>query len=142
MTTPFDAALRIAERELDEVRTAIGVVVEELDRIAMMQEAADTALTRESTIAGGDPRLTSDRFFARAREIREELKQQRAARQLQLDELRAKAVEHYGQHTAVSDAVARFRSDAELEIARAEQAANDDIAASRMPRRARRLASA
>ena len=39
--TPYDTALRIAERRLDAVRTAIGAIVAELERIEQARIAIE-----------------------------------------------------------------------------------------------------
>jgi hypothetical protein len=134
MNTPYDTALRIAERQLDTIRTAIGLAVEELARIERAHQAAEAAMRREIVLAGDDPRLTTEHFFVRARAARARLGEDRHAAQARLEGLRVKAVDYYGSHTALDGAASGYRAADVHQAAVAEQAMLDDIAASRRPR--------
>ena len=124
--TPYDAALRIAERKLDAVRTAIGLIVAELERIEHARIAIETSLTREAELASRDHRLTTEHFFVHARDQHQQLVGARAAAHVQLEALRRKAVEHYGAQMALDGAVATFHADAARARDAAEQATLDD----------------
>ncbi|HEU0065920.1 MAG TPA: hypothetical protein VFQ57_01630, partial [Sphingomonas sp.] len=67
MTTPYDTALRVAQRKLDDVRAAIGAAVQVLDRIEQADDALAAAITREKTLSSDTPRIIADRYFAHAR---------------------------------------------------------------------------
>jgi flagellar export protein FliJ len=138
MKTPYDAPLRVAERELDEVRTAIGEALGELRRIEDATAALNDTMTREARAAAGDRSLASERFFMRARDQRAQLAIAHHAAGEQVETLRTRAIECYGARTAIGNAAARYREEAERAAAAAEQAALDDIAASRLVRMRRR----
>ena len=124
--TPYDTALRIAERRLDAVRTAIGAIVAELERIEQARIAIECAVMRESAIVAHDHRLGTEPFFARARDQQLSLAAARAAAHVQLEALRRKAVEHYGAQMALDGAVATFHAEAARARDAAEQAVLDD----------------
>ncbi len=138
--TPYDAALRIAERKLDAVRTAIGLIVAELERIEHARIAIETSLTREAELASRDHRLTTEHFFVHARDQHQQLVGARAAAHLQLEALRRKAVADYGAQVALEGAAAEFREAADRARDAAEQSALDDRIGARHA--ARRRASA
>ncbi|HEX8484293.1 hypothetical protein [Sphingomonas sp.] len=137
MTTPYDTALRIAERRLDQLRARIGQAVDDLQRTEAAHSNNDAVLARESMVAAGDPRLTSDSFFRQTRERRERLAAERVQAQDRLEELRLKAIEQYGSRTAVETAAAGYRADAERSAAAADQSAIDDLIGALAARRAR-----
>jgi len=138
--TPYDAALRIAERKLDAVRTAIGLIVAELERIEHARIAIETSLTREAELASRDHRLTTEHFFVHARDQHQQLVGARAAAHVQLEALRRKAVADYGAQVALEGAAAEFRAAADRARDAAEQSALDDRIGARHA--ARRRASA
>jgi flagellar biosynthesis chaperone FliJ len=138
MKTPYDAPLRVAERELDDVRTAIGVALGELRDIEDATAALHDTMAREAAAAAGDRSLASERFFLRAREQRAQLAVAHHAADQRVEALRARAIECYGTRTAIGNAAARYREEAERAAAAAEQAALDDIAAARLVRSQRR----
>lgn len=136
--TPYDAALRVAERRLDAVRSAIGVVVGELERIEQSRLAIEAALLRESALAASDHRLTTALFFVRAREQHLGLVAARTAAHVQLEALRRKAVNHYGSQIALAGAASQFHAAAERARDSADQAALDDRTGARHAVRMRR----
>jgi hypothetical protein len=141
MTTPYDTALRVVERKLDAVRAAIGLAIDELERIETAHIAIENAMMREGLVASDEPRLTTDRYFVRARDHRRQLGEHRAAAHLYLESLRRKAVEVYGSRTAIEGAVGAHREAEARSLAAAEQAMLDDLTAARpSARRARAVA--
>jgi flagellar export protein FliJ len=138
MKTPYDAPLRVAERELDDVRTAIGAALGEVRQIEDAAVALGEAMVREAAAVAGDRSLAAERYFARAREQRAQLAVAREQAQARVETLRERAIECYGARTAIGNAAARYRAEAERAAAAAEQAALDDIAASRLVRMRRR----
>jgi len=138
MKTPYDAPLRVAERELDEVRTAIGAALDELRQIEDAAASLRDTMARERAAVAGDSSLAAERFFVRARERRAQLATACEAANERVETLRERAIECYGARTAIGNAAARYRQEAERAAAAAEQAALDDIAASRLVRLRRR----
>lgn len=137
MKTPYDTALRIAERRLDAVRTEMAKAAAQLRLIELEEDAASTAFSRETQIAGDDARMTTERYFVRARDHRAQLVALRAATNAELESLRQKAVAVYGERIALDTAIARHREEAERAAAAAEQSAMDDLTGGRYrhPRR-------
>lgn len=142
MKTPYDTALRVAERRLDKVRAEMAKVAALLRVLQAEEDAAALSLERECVLAVDDPRLTTERYFVRARDRRMHLAGRRAATQAQLEALRAKAVAHYAERIAIDTAIARHCDEAERAAAAAEQAEIDDLtgACYRRPRATAALA--
>ncbi len=138
MKTPYDAPLRVAERELDEVRAAIGVALGNVQRIEEAAAALAETMVREAAAVAGDRNLAAERFFDRARQQRAQLAVAGDDARTRVETLRERAIECYGSRTAIENAAARYRQEAERVAAAAEQAALDDIAASRLMRARRR----
>jgi len=136
--TPYDAPLRVAERELDEVRAAIGVALGNVQRIEEAAAALAETMVREAAAVAGDRNLAAERFFDRARQQRAQLAVAGDEARTRVETLRERAIECYGSRTAIENAAARYRQEAERVAAAAEQAALDDIAASRLMRARRR----
>jgi hypothetical protein len=134
MTTPYDAALRIAARKVDRVRRAIGDAVLDLQRIEAQHIAAERTLELECRMATTDPRLTTQHYFVRARDHRARLFAERAATHARLEDLRRRAVECYGSLSAMEGAVAQFRAAEDGKVAAAEQRAIDDVTGARYVR--------
>lgn len=140
MTTPYDGAMRVSERRLDRVQTAIAAAVDQLERIGAEHDAAGAALIREGSLAAGDHRLTTDRYFRETRDRRARLGDDRMGARARLEALRREAAERYGERAALDTAVARYRDEAARAAAAVEQAASDDLAGARHRRPRRRTA--
>lgn len=138
MKTPYDAPLRVAERELDEVRVAIGDALAELQQLEQSLAAIDAQMVREVALAAGDAQLASESYFMRARGQREQICARRLTVHGRVEELREQAVECYGRRSAIENAATRYRAEAEHAEAAAEQAAMDDLIAARRIGRRRR----
>ncbi|MBT0670564.1 hypothetical protein HT136_19535 [Novosphingobium profundi] len=131
MKTPYDAALRLRQREIDAVSERIARATGDLDRIETESRALDAAMRREAALAGGEHRLAlaSNAYFARKRRERVLLGEQAVHTHRLLDSLREEAVEALGSLRAIEGAATEFRTEAEREIARGEQGEADDRAA-------------
>lgn len=137
MRTPFDTALRMQQRTVDDLKVAIGA---SLDRIAGF-EAQARALTermREERVLAHALPFASDAWLATARHAQTRLGEEAEAERARLLQLREQAREAYGTCRAIETAAERFRADAEREAEAAEQAAIDDIAATRFLRTRKR----
>ena len=131
MTTPYDTALRLAERKVERVRRAIGDAVLDLQRIEAQHIAADKTLEQESRLAIDEPRLTTQHFFLRARDHRARLTIERAETHARLEVLRRRAVECYGSLSAVEGAVSQHRDAADRAAAAIEQRTIDEVTSAR-----------
>lgn len=131
MTTPYDTAMRVSERRLDRIRTAIAQAVEQLERIGAEHVAAETALIREGSLAAHDHRLATDRYFREKRDHRARLGDARADAHARLEALRREAAERFGERAALDTAVVRYRDEAARAAAAVEQAATDDLTGAR-----------
>ena len=131
MKTPFDTALRIADRRLDAVSAAIGVVIDELRQVESAQVALETRIAREMRAAEAQPIVATSRYFDDARTRREELARDRADAQQRLEALRRDAVEAYGAQRALQTAIEHHVADAVRSADAAEQAAIDDMIGAR-----------
>lgn len=140
MKTPFDTALRIAERRLDAVRTEMAKAAAQLRMIELEEDAAAIALQRECLFACDDARMTTEHYFVRARDHRTKLVAIRESTHAELETLRRQAVAYYGERIAIDTAIARHIEDAERAASAAEQAEMDDLAGGRYRRPRRRVA--
>ena len=134
MKTPFDGAIRIQRREIDEMRVAIKVQVEQSVRIEAAQADADAVVRNERDIAGGDVLLSSHAYMARMNAERHRLAQDRAVVDVQLTQLRTRATAAYGMGKAIEAAAQTYRDEAMQAEATAEQGQIDDQSATRFMR--------
>jgi hypothetical protein len=134
MKTPFDAALRLRQREIDEVRVAIGIEVGRMLALEQRCDSIDASIRAERAIAGANSGFSSDAFTARMRAERAAVCRDHAACSDHLAKLRMHAIEAYGSFGAISAAVDRHREEA-LRVANiAEQNQIDDFSAARFTR--------
>lgn len=134
MNTPFDAALRLRQREIDAMRVSISVQINQLMVIEETRESVDQSVAREVEIAASNWGSSAHAFMARMRTQRERLLRERAAVDARLTSLRAQAATAYGALRAVEGAAARFRAEANRVAAVAEQSRADDFSAARFSR--------
>ncbi|MFM9977355.1 MAG: hypothetical protein ACKVOP_04830 [Sphingomonadaceae bacterium] len=145
MNTPFDAALRLRQRDIDDLRRAIR---HELDGIAALDAecaAIDVAVRAEREIASRNHGISADAFAARMGLQRERLCLERAGAETRLAALRDAAVEAFGTLGAMTAAADRFREARQRVERLAEQSQIDDFSAARFTRAvaaARRLRDA
>lgn len=129
MKTPYDAALRVRQRELDEVSSlirseagALGAVEQERVRVA-------SALRAEADLAANDFTLASPGWQRRMQGERLALTVRQAELQGRLDSLRDLAVDAYGVLRGIENAADDYRSETARSEAAAEQSASDDLSA-------------
>lgn len=134
MKTPFDGAIRIQRREIDEMRVAINVQVERLVEIEVAQVDHDATLRNERDVAGDDLLLSSHAYMARMHAERQRLAQDRSVIDVQLTQLRTRATAAYGMSKAIEAAADSYRDEAIQAEATAEQGQLDDQAATRFAR--------
>lgn len=134
MKTPYDAALRIRQREIDDMRVLITVEVNKTSVIDRHRDAIDTSVRAEIELAGSQYAFPAHAFVARMRAEREMLSRERAASETRLTGLRAQAVEAYGSLSAIGAAADRHREEALRAATIAEQGQVDDFSAARFTR--------
>lgn len=134
MTTPYDAAHRLRQREIDEMRVSITLEVSQMVALDGRRAAIDTSVRAEVELAAGQVAFPAHAYVARMRAEREALGQARAAADARLTALRAQAVEAYGSLSAIGAAVDRHHAETQRAAAIAEQAQIDDFSAARFTR--------
>ena len=134
MKTPYDGAIRVQQREIDDVRVAINVQVNQLVQIESSRAAVDAAIEREAAMAASDVTFPHHNYVARMCAQRARLREDQALVDAQLVRLRSKAAAAYGSFRAIESAADGFRTLAERAIANAEQAQIDDRAAAALTR--------
>lgn len=129
MKTPYDAALRVRQRELDEVSTAIRTEAGALTGIAQARDRVEAALRAEAGIAATDLTLASPAWQNRMRGQGQELGALQAQAQVRVDRLRDLAVDAYGTLRGIETAAEDYRRDSARTQAAAEQSTSDDLSA-------------
>jgi hypothetical protein len=134
MKTPFDAVLRLRQRQIDAMRLSISAEVNQLEFIGQRHHAINASLRDEADLAASDWRYAAPAFGARMRAQRAQLVSDAIAVGSRLGGLRREAAKAYGEMAAIEGAADRFRSDANHIVAKAEQAQIDDFSAARFNR--------
>ena len=134
MITPFDATLRLRQREIDAMRLSISVQVTQLMVIEETRDTIDRSVRRETEIAATRWDSCAHAFMARMRTQRERLSQERATVDARLTGLRVQVAEAYGALRAIEGAAERYRAEADRAAATAEQGRVDDFSAARFSR--------
>lgn len=133
MKTPYDAALRVQQREIDEMSIAISREAGVLAAVEQARDDANAAMRREADLAGADMStgfgVPSHGYFARKRAEQRQLTGLQAELSARLDAMRSEAVEAFGTFRTIENAADTFRQEAERVQANAEQAGIDDLAA-------------
>jgi hypothetical protein len=129
MKTPYDAALRVQQREIDEMSAAISTHSGVLGEVEKARDRVSRSIAREAGLAAGDMAVCSHAYLQRMRGERRQLAATQVVLKAKLDELRDQAVDAYGTFRAIETAADGFRQDAQRVIANAEQAGIDDFAA-------------
>lgn len=128
MKTPFDGAIRVGQREIDEMRVAISAHVEQLGRVEAARAENEQETRRQREVAGDDVLLASGAYMDRMRAERAQLTKAQAIVDMRLTQLRSDAVAAYGTFKAISAAADNWRHEAEQAIAHTEQGHLDDVA--------------
>jgi hypothetical protein len=135
--TPYDTALRALQREVDDLRTAIGSAADRLTQIEARRQQTSDTLRAESALAARDWTLSPEAYLAGARAQEESLLVEEREAEARLAALREQAMESYGSLRAMEEAIGVFRAEAERQAATSEQAAIDDFAGARFIRATR-----
>jgi hypothetical protein len=129
MKTPYDAALRVRQRELDEVSTAIRAEACTLGELERERARVQAALRAEAQVAATDLALASPAWQRRMRRQGCELGSLQAQVQARVDRLRDAAVDAYGTLRGIETAAEDYRRDTARAEAAGEQSTSDDLSA-------------
>lgn len=129
MKTPYSAAIGVQRRDVDQIRVAISVAIDQVAGLDAARSRAERAVLDERQRLAEDPALPENRWFERMRAERARLAHEQLSADARLDQLRARAREAYGALRAVETAAERYVLDETRRIAAAEQAAADERAA-------------
>lgn len=144
MKTPYDAAMRMRQRELDDVSTAIRAEAGTLGELERERARVQAALRSEAELAAGDHTLTSPAWQGHMRGQRRDLGVLQAQSHERVERLRDAAVDAYGTLRGIETAADDYRRDLVRLAAAAEQSTSDDLSAAaflKVLRAARRDAS-
>lgn len=129
MKTPYCTALRIQRREVDRIRIAISVAIDESERLDRHAVELARRVADEHARAAADWLLPENGYFARMKAERGRIARDKALAAARLDQLRDKARDSYGAMKAVEGAAELFREGETRRIDTIEQASADDRAA-------------
>lgn len=129
MITPYCTAVRLRRREVDQLRQVIAEMAEQVALLDRRAAELRKTVEVERRLAKNFGRLPDDLYFRRMRLEHERLLRERAVADAVLEQLRTEARDSFGSLRALEEAAERFRQEAELGLAAAEQAAADDRAA-------------
>lgn len=129
MKTPYDAALRVRQRELDEVSSAIRSEAGALGAVESERAQVSAALRREADLAAADLTLVSPGWQRRMRGERQALSTRQVELEARIDALRTVATDAYSVLRGIENAAGDYRAEAARSEAAAEQSASDDLSA-------------
>ncbi|WP_232493727.1 hypothetical protein [Novosphingobium kaempferiae] len=129
MKTPYDAALRVRQRELDEVSSAIRSEAGVLGAVESERAQVLAALRREADLAAADLTLVSPGWQRRMRGERQALSARQVELEARIAALRTVATDAYGVLRGIENAADDYRAEAARSEAAAEQSASDDLSA-------------
>lgn len=128
MKTPYDAALRVHKRRVDDLRVTLGAITAELSEIEARKTGLAAAMLHGSAVAGEDIRLPATSYYLRKIAERKQLDHARVLTEARLEETRTQAVAAFSSHHVIHSTAERFKDDHAKTVAAAEQLAIDDLA--------------
>ncbi len=137
MKTPYDTAVRVQRRTVDETRIAISLEVTRLREVEEARDMVQTRIASESEAAAAEPMICTAAYLARMRQQRASLDAARETTRRSVDRLRDQAAAAYGSLRAIEGAAEDYRHEAGRTAAAAEQAGIDDLAGAAFLRAAR-----
>jgi hypothetical protein len=126
MKTPYDAAIRMQQREIEDMRVVINVQINQLVHNESSDAEARAAMEREAQVAAGDLNFSSYAYLSRMNALRVTLREDRTAMEERLAGLRSRAAMAYGSCRAMEVAANDYRAEEERVIVNAEQTMIDD----------------
>lgn len=137
MKTPFCTAVKLAHRSVEEIRSRIGEAQEELVALEGRAATLRAVIATERACAASSTRLPQTRWFGKAAADQRGIADRQAWLQSELVVMQAEASTRLASSRALEEAVARHRADRLRALARREQGAADDRAATVFRTRAR-----
>lgn len=129
MKTPYGGAIRLRQREMDDLRLAIGASDQKLAEVDAQEEALRTQARQERAYALQDFHFSHDAYAARIRLAHIALEAERQKAEAERALLADQIVETYGSLRAIEKADEQYRARAEWRRNNAEQAEIDDLSA-------------
>lgn len=134
MQTPYDAALRALDREMETLTHVIAASASRLEEARALHHALTERIVAEVRLAADDRGLVADAYLTLARSERDRRATEARAAEVELGQLRHRAARQYAAIRAVESAADTFRTDVHRAEDRQQQAMVDDIAAARFAR--------
>ncbi len=132
MRTPFDTALRMRRREIDQTRIAIHAETTRLVEIDRQSHALEQELVREYQACAESWAFSAEAFVKRRMSQQAQLVAQRVAVSQEVERLRGEAIDAYGSRHVLEIAAESFRTEHTRRASRAEQREADDLRAARI----------
>ncbi len=129
MRTPYCAAIGLQRREVDQLRTSIGVELGRLAEVDQRNAWIDESVRRERSVAAGALDVPATAYFLRMRAERALLEADRQVIDARVTQLRGQAREAFGSLSVIEGAAERYRHEEERQIEAAHQATIDDRSA-------------
>ncbi len=140
MRTPYDGALRVLGREVDEMGAAVRAAADRLAEVEAQRRDMGEAIARETAMATAlQSAFPAHAYLKRVRAERDAMTALCEQADAALASLRDDAREKYGSLRLVEGAAERFREEAGRELAQAEQARIDDFTGAQLARVVRRV---
>jgi hypothetical protein len=129
MRTPYCGAIGLQRREVDQLRTSIGVEVGRLVEVEQRNALIDESVRRERSVASAALDVPATAYFLRMRAERARLEADRQVIDARVTQLRGQAREAFGSLTVIEGAAERYRHEEMRQIEAAHQAVIDDRSA-------------
>lgn len=129
MKTPYDAAIRVQQREIDDMRLAINVQINQLVTNQTNDAETSAAIAREAQLGACDPMFSSHAYLSRMNAVRANLQADKAAIEERLAGLRSRAASAYGSCRVMETAAHNYRAEEQRIVSNAEQTMIDDRSA-------------
>ena len=137
MTTPYDAAMRVIRREVDDMRLVIGEAAQRLVELEQVRHALGASLRRQASVAAvlvDATNLPTDSYFTQLRARQTAATHAIRDADAGLAALRRQAGERYARLKTIETAAAEYRVAHTNAMATVEQGHADDMAAARFLR--------
>lgn len=137
MMTPYDAAMRVIRREVDDMRLVIGEAAQRLVELEQVRHALGASLRREARVADVMVDATivpTDSYFTQLRARQTAATHAIRDADAGLAALRRQAGERYARLKTIESAAQDYRAAHATALATAEQGHADDMAAARFLR--------
>ena len=129
MRTPYCAAIGLQRREVDQLRTSIGVEIGRLAQVEQRNSFIDESVRRERSVAATALDVPATAYFLRMRAERARLEADRQVIDARVTKLRSQAREAFGSLSVIEGAAERYRHEEMRQIEAAQQAVIDDRSA-------------